>query len=328
MMSNVLYDGEIYNERVKEQYLENYATNTQRTIMRIFRASSLSEEDLGKDLYSFNREEIRRFLFTLRPAKFNASRQNGNQVRKYITWAISEGYRTGLNPLDSVSSDWYEQLVETEDQQYFTEDELDKIIEECSNAQDAVTIELIKNGALGEANEELLSLQTKDIDFEKNEITLVDSIRKTVRTIPASENCIRLCRQALKETEYEKSNGETSPDTKNLATQLVENDYVVRSSLTNTKYIEKADKNIVHRRLDALSRYHNKPNLTPSNIRYSAMLIMARDLYLQSQRLGNRELDIIAKHFNVSKINETEYNLHRLKSEFLNVSKVKELYKL
>jgi integrase len=328
-MSNVLYGNELFNNEIKQEFLqEGYKETTQKTISRVFKVSNLMEKDLNKDLFLFSREEIRNFLFTLRPSKVSASKQNGNLVGSYITWAIEKGYKKGLNPLDSVAKEWYEQFVDKGDQQYFTETELNEIIDGCQNAQDAIIPQLIMDGVLGEASEELLNLRKNDIDFERNILILRDDINKTERKIPVSERCIRLCRQALGETEYEKSNGEASPDTKSLSTKLVDNEYVIKSSLTNTKNLEKAEKNIVHRRLNVLAVFYSKPNLTPKNIQYSGMLLMAKNLYLENGELSTLEYNIIADHFNVPKLNDKEFNLHSYKNEFLNVGKLKEMYDL
>jgi integrase len=325
-MSNVLYSDTLYNEETKNKFLQQYKSNTQKTLLRIFKVSYFLENDLNKDLYSFSREDLRNFMFTLRPSKVRASRQNGNLISSYINWAIDNGYRTGLNPLDTVSNEWYEQFVDLSDQQYFSQSELNEIVDKCTNAQDAAIVQLIMEGVLGEANEELLNLRKNDIDFVDNSLMLRDEIKNTSRKIYVSEKCIRICKQALIETEYEKSNGDRKKEIRALSTKLVDNEYVIRSSLTNTKNLEKAEKNIVHRRLAVLSEFFKKPNLTPNNVRYSGMLAMAKQLYDENGQLGNEEYNMIAEHFNVPKLSNGEYNLHSYKTEFLNVEKIKEVY--
>src|SRR5690606_31986948 len=157
------------------------------------------------------------------------------------------------------------------EQQYFTEEELNEIVDGCTNAQDAVIVQALLEGIKGEANEELLNIRRNDIDFDNGQIRLSDEINKRQRIFDASEKLMRLCRQALNETEYEKSNGEVNPGVKSPVTRLTDNEFLIKSSLTNTKNMQKAEKFIIHRRLDMLSKFFNKPNLTPSNIHYSGM---------------------------------------------------------
>jgi integrase len=327
-MSNSLYDDEIYNETVKQNYLQKYKESTQKTILRIFKASSPSENDMGKDLHQFNREEIRRFLFTLRPKNVVSSRQNGNLISGYIDWAIEQGLRKSLNPLDAIPKDWYEQFVDKDEQQLFTESELNEIVDKCENAQDAVIVQLIMEGVLGEANEELLNLRKNDIDFDNGILELRDEIKNASRKLyPVSEKCLRLCRQALSETEYVKANGDASPDTKALSTKLADNEFLIKSSLTNTKNMGKADKNIIHRRLDVLSKYFNKPNLTPKNIQYSGMLIMARDKFLKEGELGRDQYNEIFERYTPEYGEDNFESIYqRVKNNFLNLETLQKLY--
>lgn len=325
-LSNVLYDNIFYNEAVKEKYL--IETGVTPSIIRIFKASFDLEHFYGKDLYDFNREELRKLLFVLKPTKINSSYLSGMAISRYIDWSIAKGYRKLVNPLSFVARDWYEQFT-IEVNTYFTEDFLEEVIKSCKNAQDAVIVCLLKEGIRGEANEEILNLRKNDINFETNELSLRDDINKTKRILTVSDNCIRLCRQALNESEYEKLNGETDPNIKTPTTKLVDNEFVIKTSLTNAKSIEKADKNIIHRRISMLASQFNEPYFTPMNISYSGMLIMARNIYIKKGRLDYEDYNRIFDTFgyrNVSQENSQTY--YRLKDEFLNVIKLKELYNI
>lgn len=326
---NTLYSGEIYNPEVKEQFLSNYKPSTQKTIRRIFKASYLSEKDLNKDLYAFNREELRSFFFFLRPAKFASSKQNGHFVKHYIDWAIENGYKKGVNPLDGLAQDWFKQFVDEESKHYFTEEELTNVVDQCQNAQDAVIVQLITEGVLGEACEELLNLKKDDIDFENNILTLRDEKNRKERKRKVSDKCIKLCKQALAESEYIKSNGEASPDVLSPVVKLVNNDYVIKSALTNTKNFGKAEYGLIHRRLDVLSNYFKLPNFTPKNIHNSGMLIMAKNIYLEKGSLDENDFDLIFDTFGVRNMVKHGSQVYAsMRQEFLNIEKLKELYNI
>lgn len=326
---NYLYSGEIYNEEVKEQFLQGYKENTKDSLRRIFKASYLMEKDLNKDLYNFNRDELRSFFYMMKPKKKKSSKQNVYLVKLYIEWCIENGFKNSFNPLENLPKDWSDQFVDIGSKQYFTDKELDEIVDGCVNAQDAVIVQLLREGVMGEGCEELLNLKKSDIDFENCQLVLRDTINKTERIRTVSDKCISLCRQALNQTEYEKANGEASPNIKSPVSKLVENGHVIKPALTNTKSFGRAEKNIIHRRLDVLSDYFDLPNFTPRNIYYSGMLILAKNIYLEKGNLNDEDFAYILDTFGVRNTVQNEKQVYySMRREFLNIEKIKELYNI
>jgi site-specific recombinase XerD len=322
---NLKYDVELYNGEIKTNYLnEKYAVQTIKTLLRIFKISSKKEHELKKDIYAFSREELRLLLYLYMPKKLNSSIQNGTIIGNYIDWAIENGYTEGVNPLDGVFTDWYHQFVNKRIKQYFSENELNTFIDGCINKQDAVTLSLFMEGLTGL---EMINLQEKDIDFENCELK-VNVKNKAERTIKVSENCIKLCEMALKEKIYYKANGKINGNTKSATTNLVTNNYVLKSSITRTLNTGQAAINIVFRRITTLSKYFDRAHLQPRNISYSGMLMMARNLMKRDGVLAKDQYNEICTQFNLSKPikGSLDYNYTRLKKEFLNEDKVKELY--
>lgn len=325
-MSNVIYENEFYNKNIKEEYLKK--SNFSPSIARIFKASAALEEFYEKDLFDFNKDEIKRLLFVLSPSKFIASYHNGMNISGYIDWAIEKTYRKMINPLHIESREFYRQFVAPA-KIYFTEDELEYIMKKCRNAQDAVIIRLRMEGVGGEANSELLNLKISDVDQKNNKLNLTNK-NGVNRVLRVSEECIKLCIAAFEQKTYLKKNGAYKKQTKATTTNLVDNEYIIRSSITKTESFEDAEKFIIHRRLSVLSKYFNEPNLTPLNISYSGMLMMARDLYKEKKRLDNQDVDLILDTFGIRNENDNESGskYYRLRNEFLNEDKVRELYKL
>ncbi|MCM3341710.1 integrase [Paenibacillus sp. MER TA 81-3] len=321
-MANIVYENKFYNEEVKRRFMQEYAAGTQKIIARLFKVSQTLENDVNKDLYDFNREQLRRLFYLYLPKTVYSSRANVTWVSKYIDWAIDEGLAHGLNPLDGVAKEWKEQFVIKGIKKYWTDQEIDKIILKCVNAQDAVIVSLLFNGVRGVANSELLNLKSEDVDATSNQLTLLDD-KGNRRTIAVSEQCIDLCVKALRESEYEKKNGNPSIDIKAPTAWLVENNYVIKSSHTRTEHFNEAEKNIIHRRLSNIAKEIKEPSFTPMNIRYSGMLAMAKNLYAQFERLERSEYKLIMKQFN----EESEQSGYRIRNEFLNLPKLRELYK-
>jgi len=327
-MANVIYQHGFYNETVKNDYLFLFHSATSRTFSRLFKASQALEAEIGQDLYDFDEEQLRRLLRALAPAKRHASRQNGSTLTNYLDWAMQRNLRLTANPLHNVSPDWYDQFVDDSHKQYFTEDELETIVAGCRNAQDAVLIKLLMEGVGGDGNSELLNLAIHDIHPPTNELTL-RSADGSVRKMSVSKACIELCLRAHAQSTYLRRNGQVSKRAKVTTANLVVNDYIVRSSVTQTGHLQHAQKNIVHRRMSVLAELFGFPGLIPKNIAYSGMLILARNLLERDGKLEKPQYDTICEVFNVSQSQikgKYGYKHYRLKNEFLHRDKIIELY--
>jgi hypothetical protein len=324
-VSNIVYeDREFYNEEIKREFINNYKPSTQSSVERIFKVSRMVEEDLNKDLFNLSREQIRKLLFLFTPKTEKSSQANVAWISSYISWAIDEGHTIRTNPLDGIDRSWSRQFVVTGVKQYWTDNEIARIIEKCTNAQDAVVISLLFNGVRGTANSEIINLMKDSVDAFNNWLHLQDD-NGTKRTIEVDERCIRLCEAALREHEYEKRNGNPSPDIKAPFAQLVSSKFVVRSSYTRTSHLAEADKNIVHRRLSVISEEIGEPSFkVPLNLVHSGMLAMGKDLYEKHGKFDDEEADIVLGKFGEDK----SYSATRIKQEFLNLDKIKELYNL
>ena len=324
-LSNIIYKDQLFNEEIKKKYINRYKNEaTQKVLLRIFKVSCLMEIELNKDLYAFSREELRKLLYRFMPKTPHVSRSNVAYVHRYIEWAIENGLRKGLNPLDSVDTAWKEQFFVTNEKRFWTDKEIDKMLNpnKLVNAQDRVIIALLFEGVRGNECAEITNLRRQDVDFEKKILTLKDS-DESIRTLEVSDKCIATIQKALEEEDYIKKNGNPSADIRAEKAELIDNDYVVRSAHTRTINFENADKNIVYRRLEIVANEFNKNELTPTDIFYSGMLAYAKDLYLKYGVLGGREYEMIKDRFKLSSA-----IIQRLKSDFLNEDYVKELYNL
>lgn len=324
-MSNVIYEDKFYNEKVKYQFMDdnNYAKGTRQILSRIFKVSCSLETDLGKDLYDFSREELKKLFYLFMAKTAYSSRANCTWVSKYLNWTRESNIVSGENPLETVDKEWKEQFVNKSIKKYWTDKEIDKIISKRVNAQDAVVVSLLFNGVRGTANAEILNLHKNDVDAFNERLHLNDN-NGNKRTIKVSEKCIGLCQAALKQDDYEKMNGNASKDIKSPTAHLVVNDFVVKSSNTRTEHLYEAEKNIVHRRLSNIANEEGEPQFIPTNLVNSGMLYMAKNLYLESGKLEDEEYKKISEQFNVP----MDQSMLRMKQEFLNLDFVKEFYEL
>lgn len=313
----------MYNEKVKNEYLNLHKEGTQKTISRVFKISRQSEEDLGKDLHDFSREQIRKLLFLFHAKTEYSSRSNSSLIQSYIDYCIEAGYRKGLNPLEGTDKAWKEQFVNKSIKKYWTKKEMYRVIDKLRNSQDQAICILPFFGIRGKENAEMLNLKIEDVDAEKNILYVRDDKEKLKRKVHVDQRCIEICLKASKEFEYEKKNGKPDPNTKSLVTNLVSNRYVVKSSITRGDRQEDADSHIVHRRLSNISEMIGEPSFaSPLNLVYSGMIYAAYTLMQASGKLEDEEFKLICEQFDV----DLDQSLQRLKSEFLNIEFIKSMY--
>jgi hypothetical protein len=319
-VSNIVYGDELYNKEVKEEYLDSLKKGSRKILERVFKISYAIEMELDRDLYTFSRDELRRLFYLFLASTPNASKYNVNYVYGYLQWCLDNNYKKGLNPLETVDTAWKEQFVIRQEKRFYTDAEMKEMISELKNAQDAVIFYGIFLGIRGEKCSEITNLFRKDIDEENQTLLLTDADGST-RTIKVDSECIRLCRQALKEDVYIKKNGNPSADIKSETSELIDTNRVVK--LSNTRVVnDGADENIVYRRFAMIAREFDLGSVTPTAVFQSGMIKLAKDLYVDG-KLDSEGYKVIAKQFNIS-----DAVLQRLKNDFLNEEGIKETYQL
>lgn len=319
-MSNIIYEHGFYNEAVKNRFLETYdKADTRVTYGRILKNSYYTEDQLGKDLYDFNRDEIKGVLFVCAPYSMDVSKTNAAAIRSYINWAIKEGYRmNNLNPLDGIGSEWYKQFVDKSKETIYSASKIKYIVSKCMNYQDSVIVQLLFEGVGGEGHEELLNLEENHINFETGELELYDKDNSS-RKLRVSDECLRLIRGALNETKYIKKNGEFSPNTKSTETNLANNNFVLKTSLTQNKGIGKGGKDLIFRRITTLSKCFGLEYFKPKSIRFSGMLYEAKKIVDRDGVLEKQQYEKFCPRFKV-------YWHYPLAKEFLNIQTITKLY--
>lgn len=321
-MSNVIYDDRMYNEEIKQEFMEQYGEGTRKILQRIFRISRPLEEDLGKDLYDFNRDELRRLFFLFGAKTAYSSKANVTWIHKYLDFCSEERYLEGTNPLDGTGKEWKEQFVVKSIKSLWTDEELNEIINSRVNDNDAVIIALLREGIRGQANSEITNLRREDVLEKTNELRLTD-VNGNQRTIKVTTDLIKLCIRASLDMEYEKLNGNPDENTKSKTAAMADNDYIVKSAITRTINLEASDKNVVHRRLANIAKEIDEPNFTPSAIFNSGQLAMMKDIYLANNgTFSDEDYEQIFKQFG----EDSEQSKARIKSEFLNIDTLVSVY--
>jgi integrase len=329
---NQIYNDNIYNEQVKNRFMEEISDDSKGPYERIFIRSSIIEASLNRDMYDFNIKEIENVLFHLKPKTAAASKSNISIISSYIDWAIEEGYRSNtINPMRYQFDNWAEKFLDDNIKLFYTNLEIDEIITRCINEQDAVIISLLFYGASGREVSELRNLRISDVNFETCEVTLIDDKDNQTRIIKVPSDCISLIKNADMQTNYYKRNGHISPNSRNTkeVSELIETGYVIKPAKTKTVHLEQVNTHLIYARLSTISEIFNLENFTVKNIQRSGMLYHAKQIFSRDGKFGEKEQYLeICEQFGVGKVNNNGYegyNWHPMK-EYINMDMIKQLY--
>lgn len=334
---NKIYFDQLYNLPTKERYLNNFNDKTKLAYERILKRASKIERKLNCDLYNFNLEQIKQLLYLLNSTVQSTVASSVNVVKNYIKWAIEQDLRTdNINPLDAVSTgDFYKKFVDVSENTFFSESEINQIVKKCVNYQDKAVIQGLFEGMNGRRYSELLNAKVEHIQVNDEiiEMELFEDSDSGIesRKIEISNDLYHILKEAALEEEYVKNNGLLKSYTRKATNELTKSEFILRTAVTTratTKQGNVASGPLVIRRVEKMSDIYSLSKLTPTNIRKSGMLKMAKDLYLERGVLDRDEYNIICRHFNNGKPINGNYKYSRLKSDFLNIENIKLLYGL
>lgn len=331
-MSNAyLNEIEIYNRKLKEEFISKYPEKTHNIYRRIFYYSATVEEMHDIDLYEFNLKQVGEILKSMNPSSLASVKSAVSIIKAYIDWAIHRR-SNNINPLDVVDVEWEKQFVDRTKKLFFSKDEIDEIISKCLNAQDSVIIALLFEGAGGKEVSELRNLKYSDVNFDEKSVTLTNENGEQ-RSISVSDQTLRLLKEAATQTDYYKKNGNIAPTSRNTnhTSELIETGYLIKPANTKNVHVEQVNTHVIYGRLTTISdeKLLNIPNFTVKNIQRSGMIYMAKLIFDRDGKFEDREQYFeICEKFGVNKIMNNGYEVYNWFSmkEFINKETIDQLY--
>lgn len=240
-MSRMLFDyDKLYNKPFKEQFLSQYKNEGSLKAMRriLFHAFHM-EERLNKDLGAFTNKEIEYFIKSiLKPSTILSAKTNCSGVALYLKFAKEHGIRED-NFLEVNTNEYNKYATESETDLISFIDIDDITMTALRNANDALIIRLVFEGALGFELSEIANLKENDCVFETNTIQLHDDKKdkeQPYRELVVSKGTMELIRSAINEKTYQKKNGEMDGSNPRIKTEieLMESEYVLRPTANRT----------------------------------------------------------------------------------------------
>jgi integrase len=324
----------IFNAEVKNDYLEemigegHISEETAKSYARIFNVTYTCELELEKDLNEFTLEEMEKILYGFNANNRNTIESYGRIISSYLNWSVNKGL-IKKSVLADFRPESFEKYI-TDAEKYFTNRQLRRYEDRCENFQDAVIIRLLFMGVGGKQMSEIRNLKKSDIDRTNKRLKLTNTlkadkqglpIKSTERWIEVDDRTIELIDGAIRQKEYVKKNGDLKQTEHNNVrpfTDLVNNEYVVRASITKTEnWNVPVDKFVIYRRIQTIAESLGLDSLTAKFIQRSGMIYHANEL-IQDGVLSLDDMKIVADRFNMK-------SYHNLKG-FLTVDNIRKTY--
>jgi integrase len=325
-------DNPLFEPEVKQEFLEDMMASgaiteeTSKNYERILGITAEFEEALDRDLNTFTLKELETILFSFKANNRNTVETYARIISSYLNWSVKEGL-ADTNPLaDLKPNDFIKYL--THGESYFTDKQIRRWENRMENYQDAVIVRLLFLGVGGKQMSEIRNLKKGDVDRKNKQIRLVNTLKAgdsgqpikfTERLFRIDEHTLNLLEGAINQKTYTKRNGqmEYNPHVRPY-TDLVDNDYVIRSSITKTDNLNApVDKSVVYRRIQTLAEVMGIPNFNAKLIQRSGMIHLGNQL-VKGEELSIDDMKIVADRFNMK-------SYHNLKG-FLTVENILKTY--
>ncbi|WP_342421100.1 hypothetical protein [Paenibacillus sp. FSL E2-0178] len=305
--------------KIKVSFLNNYPVSTQIVYKHFFEKVSTMELIKGKDLNKFDINDIEELMRSFSIIYVGVARSYGTIISSYINWCIDHNIIEGPNPLSEYKTEWFEQFIDSSKIPIrWTYSDIIRICDMCENAQDGVILLFAFEGVTGRENAEMRNIKKSDLNVEDNTILLTDA-DGSQRTIKLSDKCIKEAISASKQKIYIKKNGMMiQTDNVRDHTDLIDNDYVIRSSITKTFELGPVNKYVIYRRVAIIAECFGLTELNIKNIVRSGMIYYGKCLREEQGQLGKEQLLLVAEKFKVK-------SLHMVKT-IVNEESIKQLY--
>ena len=324
----------LFNEVVKRNFLgemintNNITKDTAKNYERIFGLISPIEKALNKDVNQFTFEEIESIMRGFKANNRNTVETYSRIISGYLNWSVNNSLSNSNPMLELKPNDFSKYL--TNDEEYFTLSQIRRWEGMMENYQDAVIVHLLFCGVGGKQLSEIRNLKKSDIDVSKKRIKLTNSLKEdkfgnpikfTERYIDIEDDYLfELLEGAINQSKYIKKNGDMNynPHVRPF-NDLVDNEYVVRSSITKTEnFSNPVDKFVIYRRIQMIGDVFGIENFTAKLIQRSGMIYYASTT-INEGKISLEDLKIVADRFGVK-------SYHNLKG-FLTVDNILKTYK-
>lgn len=314
----------LYNEEIKEKFLNNYDNEqTQKTIRNVFAKTELIESVLEKDLMFFSIEEIGKAIENTNPHNAGVAKSSGRFISQYISWAIGERLRKNvINPLQGVLPNWYDKFVDHSKKVFYSKKEFLELLNSMLNGQDQAFLVLIWNGIIGKSFSQLRELKFSDINFDNNEVY----VKERDMSIKIDDDLMKYLQNAYNQTTFFTYNPETNDHNES---ELLPSEYLFKNVKSpRSQEGVQVNPSVFYTRINNLKNEFDLEYLTPNSIKMSGMLYQAYLLFKEFGVLRYEQFAEIGEKYDYNRLtsnNMTYFNTNLMK-QFITPENIKELY--
>lgn len=302
-----------YNAEIKEKYFETFQNKTTQEITEYtFKKAKETEEDLKKDIFDMNIDELGELMRDLSASTLDSAYNYAFKLQYYIDWASENGYRkTNRNPLAELEDKkkWVEPFIATYKQSIFTREEILDMCERLANYPDRAILLGLFEGISGEGYSELLNLRAKDLSENgENYYATLYNKNGNERTIEISDKLYKYLMLANEATVYYNKNGE-SESQKSSQSILVDSPFIFKKSARG-KQDGKLDLFFINRKFQMFKELFGSEFLRAKEIINSGILYRVNQFYQDKGYIEEKDWESIAVQYDAAFI-EYKGNLMR-----------------
>ena len=220
----------MYNAELKNRFLETYSDKTSKTYKDSLMQISESEEARGKDIFSFNYEQLDNAFKSIRTKTLSGARRIISPVLEYIRWANQNGFvKSKIDITNLFMGDKLKNYVwkHAQDNSYIGREEVYELCEYLANDVDKAVLILAFEGIDGREHFDMLNLKYTDINFATGKVKVVNINGEIREVIIEHQQSLDILKASEQQVSYMLSNGD-SPNSRKKEYDLVDTPYVVR----------------------------------------------------------------------------------------------------
>jgi len=286
-----------YNQQYKLYFIDKHKDKIQdyNFYRRLFNLSKELEEELGRDLCDFSVEHINQIISAMQPSTSAAAAKNIAMIKRYLVHAAQDGEKmTNIIQINRLTHDAV-QFLPSNPKYFISEAELQLSEDSCMNAQDAFLFRAVFEGIGGAEMIELRSLKMKDIDTDKNLVTIdLENYNKN-RTVRVSERFVDIAMKAYNQTAYVLNNGEdVDEDFRRINSdyQLEPSVYILKkSNIGRIKHDEPVANPTIYKRLNTIKDFQSFKSIDKYYLKFNN-IYKSGALFAGAKYIAEREMDI------------------------------------
>lgn len=296
IQNNVLRFENLFNGEDKKKFINQYeSVDSQLTIYWQFLKVSDFEKNLGKDMSEMTSEEIKDMLISAECSTITSAINHINTYKRYIDFREVE-----TNPFYDFESfsELASVVIDKGKNKRYSREDLMFMIDELNNYTDQALLLALFEGIKGKSFSELLTLKRSNLSVVENQegdlyfADVYDEGTKEMRKVKISKDLYKLLILADDQLAYRTNNADETVET-----PFNDSEFIFKKAKKGKQGGSVLDRHFITRKFVFFKNFFGNENLTADDILQSGMMHMAYQLFLESGKIGKKELLEIGEHY-------------------------------